>query len=65
MANKTTDYKRQFNADNYDRLEIRVPKGKKALIKDHSTVKGESLNSFVNRAIDETIDRDKEQEGSD
>ena len=45
-------------------IRIRVPKGKKSIIKDHSTVKGESLNSFVNRAIDEAIERDNQQEGS-
>ena len=52
---------RKYKENNYDRLEITVPKGKKPIIKEHSTIKGESLNSFVNRAIDETIDRDKKQ----
>jgi len=49
---------RKYKENNYDRLEITVPKGKKTVIKDHSTVKGESLNSFVNRAIDEAMERD-------
>ena len=63
MAEKTkgkyTDYKNKYNAENYDGLRIVVPKGKKDVLKAHAQGKGESLNSFVNRAIDETIKRDK------
>lgn len=44
----------------YDRIEVKVPKGKKDEIKAHAENKGESLNGFVNRAIDETIKRDGE-----
>lgn len=43
---------------NYDRLELTVPKGKKDTIKAHATDKGESVNGFINRAIDETMERD-------
>ena len=50
--------------DNYikslDEIKVRVPKGKKNEIKAHAENKGESLNGFVNRAIDETIKRDGE-----
>jgi predicted HicB family RNase H-like nuclease len=59
MGNKTTDYKRQFNAEKYDRLEITVPKGKKPELQTHAQSNGESLNGFVNRAIDETLERDR------
>ena len=55
----------KYLAETVEDIRIRVPKGKKAIIKDHSTIKGESLNSFVNRAIDEAIKRDNEQKGSD
>lgn len=43
---------------NYDRMELTAPKGKKLLIKAHAAQRGESINAFVNRAIDETIQRD-------
>ena len=43
-----------------DELKIRVPKGRKSELQAHAQSKGESLNGFVNRAIDETIERDKE-----
>ena len=45
---------------NYDRQEITFPKGKKAKIKAHAETQGESVNAFINRAIDETMERDKE-----
>lgn len=44
-----------------DELKIRVPKGNKEKIRTHAEAQGESLNGFVNRAIDETIERDKEK----
>lgn len=44
----------------YDRLEITMPKGKKDEIKAHAERQGESVNAFVNRAIDETMERDVE-----
>ena len=43
---------------NYDRMALVFPKGKKQTIKDHAEKHGESVNSFVNRAIDETMERD-------
>lgn len=49
----------KYNAENYERLEVRVPKGEKDLIKAHSEARGESVNAFVNRAIDEAMERDK------
>lgn len=65
MAEKTkgkyTDYKNKYNAENYDSLRIVVPKGKKDVLKAHAQSKGESLNSFVNRAIDETVERDNDE----
>ena len=48
----------KYMAENYDEIKVRVPKGKKDRIKAHVEKNGESLNSFVNRAIDETVERD-------
>lgn len=41
-----------------DNLQIRVPKGSKDKIAEHAAAKGESLNAFVVRAVNETIERD-------
>ncbi len=52
----------KYVKNNYDRVELTVkPKGKKDEIKAHAEQHGESLNSFINRAIDETMKRDKGQ----
>lgn len=50
----------KFNAANYDRIELRVEKGKKDIIKAHAEKKGESVNAFINRAIDGTMERETE-----
>ncbi len=57
MGTKATDYKRAFNAEKYDRIELKVPKGRKAVIQSHSEAVGESLNGFVSKSIDERIER--------
>lgn len=49
----------RYNAKAYDRINIAVPKGQKDIIKSHAESNGESINGFINRAIDETMERDK------
>ena len=39
-------------------IRIRVPKGQKAIIKAHADRQQESMNQFVIRAINETMERD-------
>lgn len=46
---------------NYDRMELTVPKGNKDVIKAHAQAQGESVNAFICRAIEETMQRDKEK----
>ena len=53
----------KYKVNNYDRMEILLPQGKKADLKTYAADRGESLNGFVNRAIDETVDRDNGKEG--
>ena len=45
----------KYVKNNYDRIELTVPKGHKAEIKAHAD---SSVNGFINRAIDETMERD-------
>ncbi len=51
----------KYVKDHYDRISVTVPQGKRDQIKAHAESQGESVNGFVNRAIDETIDRDKKK----
>ena len=55
-----TRAKNKYNAKTYDRIALQVKKGEKDKIKAHADSQGESLNGFINRAIDETIKRDNE-----
>ena len=61
-TNKYTEARKKanekYNAKAYDEIKIRVKKGEKETIKAHAESKGESLNGFINRAIDETMERD-------
>ena len=43
----------------YDKVLVRFPKGKKDIIKAHAEANSESVNGFINRAIDEAIERDE------
>lgn len=43
----------------FDNLQIRVPQGEKDVIAEHAASQNESLNTFVRRAISETMERDK------
>lgn len=53
-----TRAKNKYNAKAYDRIALQVKKGRKDIIKAHAEQRGESLNGFVNRAIDEAMERD-------
>lgn len=55
---KASVYKNKYNASHYDNLRIVVPKGTKDIIKAHADKKGETINGFVKRAINETMERD-------
>lgn len=57
-----TDARRRATAkylkETVEDVRIRVPKGQKAIIKAHADKNGESMNQFVIRAINETMERD-------
>ena len=42
----------------YEDLRVRVPIGKKEIISTHAKEHGESVNAFINRAIDHTMEDD-------
>lgn len=61
MAKTSAAVKNRYNAKAYDRIGLTVPKGEKDVITEHAAARGESVNGFVNRAIKETMQRDKEK----
>lgn len=49
----------KFNQRTYDQVNIRLPKGMRDKIQDHSALTGESVREFVIRAISEQMARDR------
>ncbi len=60
METSATRAKNKYNAKTYDNIRILVPKGKKEIIKAVAEEQGESLNKFVNNAIDEAMKKCKQ-----
>lgn len=60
MGKTTAAAKNRWNEKAYDRINLTVPKGQKDAIKEHADIydKG-SVNGFIQRAIAETMERDK------
>ena len=56
MAGKA-EYKNQWQKENCDRVNLTLPKGRKAELQAYAAA-GESLNGFIGRAINETMERD-------
>ena len=54
----------EYRKTKYEDLRIRVPKEKKEIIKKHVESTGESLNTFVNIAIDEKMERDNQNKNT-
>ena len=48
----------KYKKNNYDRIEITVPKGQREIFQAHAAAHGESVNGFIGRAIMETMERD-------
>ena len=53
----------KYESKVYDKTLIRLPKGKLDIIKAHAESQGESVNAFINRAIESQIERDNEKAG--
>ena len=48
-------YNNQFIANAYDRINLTVPKGQKDIIKARADSKGESVNAYIWRLIQEDM----------
>lgn len=48
----------KYMAKAYDRINLTVPKGKKEIVSAHAEARSESVNGFINRAIDQTMAQD-------
>ena len=60
MGKTSSAVKDRYNAKAYDEMKVRVAKGNKEQIQAHAEAQGESLNAFINRAINDTMERDND-----
>lgn len=58
MGKASTRAQNKFIAKAYDRVNLTMPKGKKDTVQAHAAARGESVNGFINRAIDSQMERD-------
>lgn len=60
MGKASTKAQNKYINKKYDRINLVVDKGRKEKIKAHAESKGESVNAFINRAINEAMEKDQE-----
>jgi len=47
------EYVRDYNERNYDRIELKIPKGKKAIWKEKARKAGMSLTEYISKKMEE------------
>ena len=55
----------KYVKSNYDRINVTMPKGKKEIIQSHAEAAGQSVNGYINKAIDNQIERDNKKGGTE
>ena len=57
------EYNKKYAAvylEKFERIDLKVPKGKRQLIRDHAAKNGESVNAYINRVIDADMKKEGE-----
>ena len=57
MGTAATRAKNKYNAENYERVSLSVPKGDKEKYKAAAEAAGKSLNQFIIDCIEEKMDK--------
>ena len=60
-GNKKSEYRNAWIAEKPGRVNLTMPKGRKETIKTHAEAQGENLSFFLDWAITETMERDREK----
>ena len=47
--------------EKFELIQFRVPKGKKQVLQEHAAQRGESLNGFLNRVVDQALSEKKKK----
>ncbi len=52
------EYMNQYNRTNYDRINLTMPKGKKAIVKERAAALKKSVNEYINDLINEDLNKE-------
>ncbi len=55
-------YQNEYKKRTYDRMELLVPKGEKAIIKERAAAAGQSVNEFVYSAVKDKMEAAEQEE---
>lgn len=55
----------KYVKSNYDRINVTLAKGQREIIKAHAEARGESVNGFITRAIENQLERDNDNEAGE
>lgn len=58
MAERKAKWQNDYIARTYDRVNLTMPKGRKEVIQAKADAHGESVNAYINKAIDQRMERD-------
>lgn len=58
MSKPSAAVKNRYNKKAYDRITIVVPKGQKDVIRERAEGRGQSINTFIIKAIEKEMNRD-------
>ena len=50
----------KYVKNNYDRVVVTFPKGRREAIKEYASKQGESMNAFIVRSVNEAMSREAE-----
>ena len=50
---------RKYEKEKIDKVLVRFPKGKKEIIQHYAAARGQSVNAFINQAIDTALQEKK------
>lgn len=51
-------YMNEYNRNNYDRVNLTMPKGKKAIVKERAAALKKSVNEYINDLINEDLNKE-------
>ena len=58
MAERKAKWQNDYIARTYDRVNLTMPKGRKEVIQAKADAHGESVNAYINKAIEQRMERE-------